>query len=1172
MMDPAQTSRLEEEQALRALRAVKLDYVMRMDGIWDNPPYDVSAIHHEWREEYRERLDELLDDEDLGSPLAWVFLGSAGSGKTHLLSALRRETLDRKALFIHVDMTDVTDFWETVLQGYLDSLVEPRATPKNQFMTMVEGFIDRFYPGGDAERRVQLLINLEESRLLDVIDRLIKEFHSSYRHDVNRHSDVIRSLFLTLSSNLDLMEIGESWLRGLPVGDSERKRCRLRHPMQKPVEIIRGLSWFASLSTPTVISFDQLDPIIIQQNYEALAHDPDDTRQENRALSVIEGVASGLRQLHSSVTTRTLIVLTCLESVWEILRKLALRANLDCFESPRQLGPVRTAENARMLIENRLCMAYVKNSFREPYKSWPFRPEAFEDPEIQSLTPRRILQACHQHIMQCRRDQAVRELTSLIERPTPGPDTEPAPEPEAFAQLDQMYAEARRSANIAPLLDERNGDEQWTPLLLNFMGHFVNETPLPENIIPEVEALCGATHITRLRLIFTEENDREEHFYLCSLQRRHVRSFQAHLRDAMVHSGIEKDFSFRHLVILRTEPLPTGPRTEELLKTFVERGGRHYRPPEEDMRALVALDVLAQKNHPLFSDWLQARRPASKLTLAKMAAGRLLELGLSEKAPEKGGTPNPGSGLSPSAVSPQAPSQPVVVEVSEDKAPPTSLTNGVGPSHTNVRVDVQTVISSPLDSEWHSNRGGGAVVDTHSTTVSGTSGTPVAARPRTNETVKPASPITDGKPVRTGRILLGYSTDAAPERAAVSMPIGLLEKHTVVLAGAGSGKTVLLRRLVEDAALQGIPAIIIDGANDLSTMGEKASAPLPEGVLAAEDMGARYLDRTQTVIWTPGRESANPMRFDPLPDFTALRQDPDDLEEAVDMAAASLSELIINSQSQKAFNQQGVLTAALRYFAEHCDGGLAELIHVLNDMPEAASLHIQKEQVLARELADALKVKLQTTPLLRSTGTPMDPATLFGDDAPDDKTRISVINLSGINDLSGKCQFVNQLAMTLFAWIRRHPRPVSRPLQGLLVIDEAKEFVPAVRSCACKNSLMRLAAQARKYHLGIILATQNPKEIDNAVVGNCSTHYYGKANSPNTIAVIQEQMRQRGGAGSDISRLKPGRFYVYNADADLERPQKIINPFCRSNHRSDPPGPDEIYRMARRSAKELRRP
>ena len=67
----------------------------------------------------------------------------------------------------------------------------------------------------------------------------------------------------------------------------------------------------------------------------------------------------------------------------------------------------------------------------------------------------------------------------------------------------------------------------------------------------------------------------------------------------------------------------------------------------------------------------------------------------------------------------------------------------------------------------------------------------------------------------------------------ITLRVKLLENHTIVLAGSGSGKTVLLRRLVEEVALLGIPAIVIDAANDLATLDEKW--PTPPGDWQPED-------------------------------------------------------------------------------------------------------------------------------------------------------------------------------------------------------------------------------------------------------------------------------------------------------------------------------------------------
>ena len=81
----------------------------------------------------------------------------------------------------------------------------------------------------------------------------------------------------------------------------------------------------------------------------------------------------------------------------------------------------------------------------------------------------------------------------------------------------------------------------------------------------------------------------------------------------------------------------------------------------------------------------------------------------------------------------------------------------------------------------------------------------------------------------------------------VSLPTRLLQRHVAIIAGSGSGKTVLLRRIVEEAALAGIPAIVIDPNNDLSRL----SDPWPErpaSFTAEDDAKAHRYFKTVEVV------------------------------------------------------------------------------------------------------------------------------------------------------------------------------------------------------------------------------------------------------------------------------------------------------------------------------------
>ena len=167
-----------------------------------------------------------------------------------------------------------------------------------------------------------------------------------------------------------------------------------------------------------------------------------------------------------------------------------------------------------------------------------------------------------------------------------------------------------------------------------------------------------------------------------------------------------------------------------------------------------------------------------------------------------------------------------------------------------------------------------------------------------------------------------------------------------------------------------------------------------------------------------------------------------------------------------------------------------------------------------------------------------------------------MINLGGLGSDDARQSFVNQLQMTLFTWIKQNPSSTGR----LYVVDEAQNFAPSQVGTACKASVRSLAAQARKYGLGMIFATQAPKGIDNTIVSNCTTHFYGRMSAPATIQAIEELMDAKGGAADDIGRLSAGEFYF--SSEGFNHPVKIRTPLSLSWHPANPPTADEVVQKA----------
>lgn len=387
------------------------------------------------------------------------------------------------------------------------------------------------------------------------------------------------------------------------------------------------------------------------------------------------------------------------------------------------------------------------------------------------------------------------------------------------------------------------------------------------------------------------------------------------------------------------------------------------------------------------------------------------------------------------------------------------------------------------------------------------------------------------------------STDAVPIGADLALPLLSLRKHAAIFAGSGSGKTVLIRRLIEECALRGVSSIVLDPNNDLARLGDAWPSP-PAGWSDGDSpKAASYLADTDVVVWTPRRESGRPLTFQPLPDLTALLDDPDEFDQALDTAVATLAPRArADGATAKAEQARAVLRKALTAFAKRGGGDLPAFLTMLADLPaEAATL--TKAYAMAEEMSQTLTATMINDPLFGGAGTPLEPGVLLTP-PPGKRARVSVISLIGLPTDQQRQSFVNQLQMALFAWIKRHPAK-DRPLGGLFVMDEAQTLAPSGAMTACTASTLALVSQARKYGLGLVFATQAPKGIHNRIVGNAATQFFGFINSPVQVAAAKEMAAARNSTVLDISRLHAGEFYAVTEGTPF---RKITAPMCLSHH------------------------
>ncbi|RKN51043.1 ATP-binding protein [Micromonospora endolithica] len=417
-------------------------------------------------------------------------------------------------------------------------------------------------------------------------------------------------------------------------------------------------------------------------------------------------------------------------------------------------------------------------------------------------------------------------------------------------------------------------------------------------------------------------------------------------------------------------------------------------------------------------------------------------------------------------------------------------------------------------------------------------------------TPAPVPAATDRRSVGLGRTVDGDRPFA--------VDLESLRRHAVVFAGSGSGKTVLIRRLVEECARQGVSAIVLDPNNDLARLGDPWPEP-PNGWGPGDaERAADYLAHTEVVVWTPRVNAGRPLSFQPLPDFTSLHDWPDEFDQAIRSAVEALAPRAgVDRATRLAQQGKAVLTEALQAYAKTGMVGLAGFTEFLTDLPDGVS-RLARAEKLAQELAETLKAAMVTDPLFGGSGAPADPGLLLTP-SPGRRARVSVISFVGLTSDQERQSFVNQLQMALFAWIKRHPAG-DRPLGGLFVMDEAQTLAPSTGNTACTASSIALASQARKYGLGLVFATQAPKGLHNQISGNATTQFFGLLNAPAQIDAARQLAEAKGGRLPDIGLLSSGEFYAAGEGFSFV---KVRTPLCLTHHPKAPLTPEEVVARAR---------
>ncbi len=356
-----------------------------------------------------------------------------------------------------------------------------------------------------------------------------------------------------------------------------------------------------------------------------------------------------------------------------------------------------------------------------------------------------------------------------------------------------------------------------------------------------------------------------------------------------------------------------------------------------------------------------------------------------------------------------------------------------------------------------------------------------------------------------------------------------LTTHAVALGMTGSGKTGLCITLIEEAALDGVPSIALDLKGDIANLmltfpdlapadfrpwideseatrknrspdeHAEATARLWREGLAADgqdgDRIRRLREAVEMTIYTPGATHGRPLAV--LRSFAApaeaVRSDADALGDRV-MSAVSGLLALVGIGADPLQSREHILLSRILHdrWAEGSDLDLAGLIHAIQEPGFARLGVLDLESFFPADKRFELATRLNNLIAAPGFGAwlegdPLDVGRLLW--TPDGKPRVSIVSVAHLDDAE-RMFFITMLLNEIVAWLRS--RPGTSSLRALLYIDEVFGYLPPSAKPPSKPPLLSLLKQARAFGFGVVLATQNPVDLDYKALGNAGTWFLGR--------------------------------------------------------------------------------
>ena len=407
-----------------------------------------------------------------------------------------------------------------------------------------------------------------------------------------------------------------------------------------------------------------------------------------------------------------------------------------------------------------------------------------------------------------------------------------------------------------------------------------------------------------------------------------------------------------------------------------------------------------------------------------------------------------------------------------------------------------------------------------------------------------------------------------------------LTTHALCVGMTGSGKTGLCITLLEEAAIDGIPALIIDPKGDMGNLllrfpelDAKSFQPWIEPAEAARkgssveeyakktaekwaggiaewdqepDRIRRLMEAAEVRIYTPGSNAGVPITV--LRSFAAppaaVREQRETFSDRIESAVSGLLALLdIEAdpiQSRETILLSNILQSA---WSEGRDLDLPQLIREVLKPPFSRLGVFDLESFYPEKDRSALAMALNgliASPSFSAwlEGEPLEiPQLLYRKDG---RPRHSIFSIAHLSDRE-RMFFVTTLLNELVSWMRTQSGTSS--LRAIFYMDEIFGYFPPTREPPSKKPMLTLLKQARAFGVGCVLATQNPVDLDYKGLSNCGTWFLGRLQTERdkmrVLDGLEGAMSDAGRRGFDrakldatLSGLGSRRFLLNNVHED----------------------------------------